>query len=210
MPGICILTMHRRAWIRTLRRELCPSVDKSLDREGVICSHQAMSTLLVETRRACPADAADIADIHDAAWRAAYRGLIPGAELEKMIQRRGAVWWETALRRGSRIIVLTFGDAVAGYAHVGRNRARGLPYEGEIYELYLRPEYQGLGFGRRLFVGARKELAAAGFEGMTVWALAENEPALGFYRALGGRGVARSSEAFGGQNLEKLAFGWNG
>ncbi|WP_165901645.1 GNAT family N-acetyltransferase [Ancylobacter aquaticus] len=168
-----------------------------------------MSTLLVETRRARPADAGDIADIHDSAWRFAYRGLIPGAELEKMILRRGPLWWQTALKRGSRVIVLTFGDAVAGYANVGRNRARGLPFEGEIYELYLRPEYQGLGFGRRLFGDARKELASAGFDGLAVWALAANEPALGFYRAMGGLGVARSTETFGGRALEKLAFGWN-
>lgn len=169
-----------------------------------------MSTLLVETRRARPADAADIAEIHDSAWRATYRGLIPGMELEKMIQRRGPLWWETAIKRGSRVLVLTFGDAIAGYANVGRNRARGLPYEGEIYELYLRPEYQGLGFGRRLFEDARKELASAGFDGLAVWALADNEPALGFYKALGGNRVARSSEAFGGRTLDKLAFGWNG
>ncbi len=169
-----------------------------------------MSTLLIETRRARPAHAADIADIHDAAWRATYRGLIPGMELEKMVQRRGPLWWETAIKRGSRVLVLTFGDAVAGYANVGRNRARGLPYEGEIYELYLRPEYQGLGFGRRLFEDARKELVSAGFDGLAVWALADNEPALGFYKALGGMRVARSSENFGGRTLEKLAFGWNG
>jgi ribosomal protein S18 acetylase RimI-like enzyme len=191
------------------------SIDRAFCVEGLdpgerICSHQAMSTLLVETRRARPADAVTIADIHDTAWRAAYRGLIPGGELEKMIQRRGPAWWETALKRGSRMIVLTLGDAVAGYANVGRNRARGLPYEGEIYELYLRPEYQGLGFGRRLFGDARKELASAGFDGMAVWALAANEPAVAFYRAMGGMGVARSSETFGGRSLDKLAFGWNG
>jgi len=169
-----------------------------------------MSTLLVETRRARPIDAAEIAEIHDSAWRTAYRGLIPGSELEKMIQRRGPAWWETALRRGSRVLVLTFGDSIAGYANVGRNRARGLPYEGEIYELYLRPEYQGLGFGRRLFSDARKELSSAGYDGLAVWALAANEPALGFYRALGGMSVARSTETFGGATLEKIAFGWSG
>ncbi|WP_029354826.1 GNAT family N-acetyltransferase [Bosea sp. 117] len=169
-----------------------------------------MSTLLIETRRARPDDAAEIAEIHDAAWRAAYRGLIPGADLEKMINRRGPAWWQSALGRGSRVLVLTLGDAVAGYANFGRNRARSLPFEGEIYEIYLRPEYQGLGFGRRLFTDARKELVNAGFEGLAVWALADNEPALGFYRALGGQAVARSSETFGGRTLEKVAFGWNG
>jgi ribosomal protein S18 acetylase RimI-like enzyme len=169
-----------------------------------------MSTLLIETRRARPEDAADVAAIHDAAWRGAYRGLIPGADLEKMISRRGPRWWQSALGRGSRVLVLTFGDDVAGYANFGRNRARSLPFEGEIYELYLKPEYQGLGFGRRLFKDARKELASAGFEGLAIWALADNDPAVGFYRALGGQAVARSSETFGGRTLEKIAFGWGG
>ena len=41
--------------------------------------------------------------------------------------------------------MLVFGDKVAGYANYGRNRARSLHFEGEIYELYLRPEFQGLG-----------------------------------------------------------------
>jgi ribosomal protein S18 acetylase RimI-like enzyme len=169
-----------------------------------------MSTLLIETRRARPEDAADVAAIHDAAWRGAYRGLIPGADLEKMISRRGPRWWQSALGRGSRVLVLTFGDDVAGYANFGRNRARSLPFEGEIYELYLKPEYQGLGFGRRLFKDARKELASAGFEGLAIWALADNDPAVGFYCALGGQAVARSSETFGGRTLEKIAFGWGG
>jgi hypothetical protein len=31
------------------------------------------------------------------------------------------------------------GDRIAGYANYGRNRARSLHFEGEIYELYLRP-----------------------------------------------------------------------
>ena len=92
-----------------------------------------------------------MAATHDEAWRAAYQGIIPGAELDKLINRRGPNWWDSAIRKGSRITVLQFGDHIAGYANYGRNRARSLFYDGEVYELYLRPEYQGLGFGRRLF-----------------------------------------------------------
>jgi hypothetical protein len=42
-----------------------------------------------------------------------------------------------------------------------------------------------------------------------VWALSDNEPAVDFYRALGGRAVARSSEKFGDKVLEKVAYAWN-
>ncbi len=168
-----------------------------------------MSTVLIEIRRAKASDAAAVADTHDEAWRGAYQGVIPGLELEKLVTRRGPDWWDSAIRKGSRIAILAFGDKVAGYANYGRNRARSLFYDGEIYELYLRPEYQGLGFGRRLFTSARRDLAQSGLKSLVVWALSDNDPAVEFYRALGGKAVARSSERFGDKSLDKVAFAWN-
>jgi ribosomal protein S18 acetylase RimI-like enzyme len=167
-----------------------------------------MSTTLIEVRSARTADAAEVAATHDEAWRSAYQGIIPGAELEKLINRRGPQWWDSAIRKGSRVSVLSFGDKVAGYANYGRNRARSLQYEGEIYELYLRPEFQGLGFGRRLFSAARRDLAQSGLKSLVIWALSENDTAVGFYQGLGGRMVARSSEQFGAKALDKVAFAW--
>jgi ribosomal protein S18 acetylase RimI-like enzyme len=169
-----------------------------------------MSTVLIEIRRAKASDAKAVADTHDEAWRAAYQGVIPGLELDKLINRRGPDWWDSAIRKGSRIAILAFGDKVAGYANYGRNRARSLFYDGEIYELYLRPEYQGLGFGRRLFTSARRDLGQSGLKSMVVWALSDNDPAVEFYKALGGKAVARSSERFGEKSLDKVAFAWNG
>src|SRR5258707_15730598 len=168
-----------------------------------------MSTTLIEVRPAKAADAEAVAATHDQAWRAAYQGIIPGAELEKLINRRGPDWWDSAIRKGSRIAIMVFGDHIAGYANYGRSRARSLFYDGEIYELYLRPEYQGLGFGRRLFSSARRDLAQSGLKSLVIWALSDNDPAVEFYKALGGKAVARSSERFGDKSLEKVAFAWN-
>lgn len=168
-----------------------------------------MSTTLIEVRPARTADAVAVASTHDEAWRSAYQGLIPGPELDKLINRRGAQWWDSAIRKGSRVSVLCFGDKVAGYANYGRNRARSLQFEGEIYELYLRPEFQGLGFGRRLFASAKRDLMQSGLKNLVIWALSDNEAATEFYRALGGRMVARSSERFGAKSLDKVAFAWN-
>ena len=43
---------------------------------------------------------------------------------------------------------------------------------------------------------------------LVVWALSENESAVEFYRALGGRAVARSCEKFGDKTLDKVAYAW--
>jgi ribosomal protein S18 acetylase RimI-like enzyme len=168
-----------------------------------------MHTVVIEIRRARSSDAVPLADTHDLAWRTAYQGIIPGPELDKLINRRGAEWWDGAIRKGSRISILQFGDTVAGYANYGRNRARSLAYDGEIYELYLRPEFQGLGYGRRLFSAVRRDLAQSGIKSLIVWALSDNTPAVAFYRALGGRPVARSGEKFGNKMLDKIAYAWS-
>jgi ribosomal protein S18 acetylase RimI-like enzyme len=190
------------------RHHINPVLNIALEERPRACFYLAMSTTLIEVRRAKPSDATAIAATHDEAWRGAYQGVIPGPELEKLINRRGPQWWDSAIRKGSRIAVLAFGDCVAGYANYGRNRARSLYYDGEVYELYLRPEFQGLGFGRKLFSAARRDLVQSGLNSLVVWALSDNEQAVGFYRALGGKAVARSSERFGTRTLDKVAFAW--
>ena len=85
---------------------------------------------------------------------------------------------------------------------------RGTAFDGEIFELYLAPEYQGLGFGGRLFEACRADLAFHGLETVIVWALAENDRAIGFYEHLGGRVVRRASENFGSEKRARIALGF--
>lgn len=168
-----------------------------------------MVASVITIRRARRSDASEIADVHDAAWRDAYRGIIPGRELERMISRRGPKWWTSAIARNSRLIVLDFDDSIGGYASYGRNRVPSLPYRGEIFELYLAPEFQGLGYGRRMFQAARADLAEHGFETLLVWALADNDRALGFYERMGGRIVRRAKERFGTELRDRIAFAFD-
>src|SRR3712207_7619138 len=63
---------------------------------------------------------------------------------ERMIARRGPRWWAAAIGRGRPLVALESGGGIAGYASYGRCRDRTLPADGEVDELYLSPEYQGL------------------------------------------------------------------
>ena len=168
-----------------------------------------MNTLTIDIRKAEPRDADAIADVHQAAWRGTYAGIIPHRALNGMLGRRGPQWWAHAIRRATSILVVDMGGKVAGYATLGRNRARELKQEGEIYELYLRPECQGIGLGSRLFDAARERLVGHGLHGLVVWALEENLNALSFYAGAGGRDVAEGVEVFDQKALRKVAFIWD-
>lgn len=167
-----------------------------------------MKTLTIDVRKAVAGDAAAIADIHHAAWQGAYAGIIPHRALTAMINRRGRDWWAAAIRRAASVLVIEVGGDIAGYATIGRNRAKELRQEGEIYELYVRPEYQGIGLGTRLFAAARERLSGHGLHGLVVWALEDNSNALAFYQGAGGRDIAEGVEIFDQKALKKVAFVW--
>ena len=167
-----------------------------------------MNTLTIDIRKAEPRDAAAIAEVHLEAWRGAYTGIIPHRALISMINRRGAEWWANAIRRAATVLVVEMGGKIAGYTTIGRNRVKELRQQGEIYELYLLPEYQGIGLGRRLFAAARQKLADHGLAGTVVWALEENENAVSFYAGAGGRDIAEGVEIFEQKALKKIAFVW--
>lgn len=165
-----------------------------------------VSELVISIRRARPADAEGLAAVHDAAWREAYRGLIQGVVLERMIAKRGPAWWRTAAVRGRPLIVLDLDDRIGGYAAYGPSRSLALSQQGEIDELYLDPVLQGLGLGTRLFASARRDLAGQGHKGLVVWALADNLRACRFYERLGGTAVKRGETRFGGVTLPRIAY----
>ncbi len=167
-----------------------------------------MGTLVIETRRAGTQDAGAIAGVHDSAWTNAYTGLVPHSALTKMVRRRGEKWWADAIRRSTVVLVLEIAGRIVGYATLGRNRVKTLPYDGEVYELYLLPEYQGVGLGTRLFLAARGELKRRKQKGAVVWVLADNARAITFYENAGGRAVAEGAEFFDGKRLVKYAYAW--
>ncbi len=168
-----------------------------------------MNTVEIDIRKASPQDAESISVVHHDAWMGAYSGIIPHKALFRMVGRRGVGWWQSAIRRAANVLVVEIGGSVVGYATLGRNRARELSQKGEIYELYLQPEYQGVGLGSKLFGAARKRLEAHGLSGTVVWALEDNSGALSFYSGLGGRDIAEGVEVFDQKALRKIAFAWD-
>jgi L-amino acid N-acyltransferase YncA len=167
-----------------------------------------MKTLSIEVRHAEPKDAPAIASVHRTSWLHAYGGLIPHKALVTMLERRREDWWRRAARGHASLLVLQIGEKIVGYATIGVNRTPALKQDGEIYEIYLLPEYQGTGLGSYMFRECRNALRGLGLFELVAWCLEDSEAASTFFRATGGMDVAEGMEDFGDIALKKIGFVW--
>jgi ribosomal protein S18 acetylase RimI-like enzyme len=168
-----------------------------------------MDALTIDIRPAEPDDTWQVAQTHRLSWEGAYNGMLPHKSLREMFERRNANWWERAIKGSANVLVLDVGNVIAGYTTLGVNRVKELSQQGEIYELYLRPEFQGVGLGQKLFTESRRFLNSLGHQGCVVWSLDDNLGAKQFYKAMGGQKVAAGHETFDGKRFAKIAYGWS-
>lgn len=168
-----------------------------------------MVSAVAKVRAAKPCDAGAIARVHEETWLSTYQGIIPHIYLQRLIARRDENWWSSVVKRSrTKVLVFTFNGDVQGYVSYGAARQPRRANIGEIYELYLAPTFQGLGFGRQLFQTAYKDLRRDGKRTLLVWALSENEMACQFYSHLQGRQCGSSPERYGDTTLHRVAFLW--
>ena len=140
-------------------------------------------------RPAAPADTRSIAEVHVAAWRAAYRGLMPDSYLDELtVEKRTALWQRViAEPRSSSLVVADAEGSVTGFCLFAPTRdedGRDKPV-GEIIALNVRPDCWRRRYGRALCEFALREGPRRGWTAMTLWMLKGNERACRFYEALG-------------------------
>lgn len=139
-------------------------------------------------RPAEPRDAIGLAEMHVAAWQAAYRGLLPDDFLDGLTVAARAERWQQILTDSSRKVwVACEANRVVGFVTVGINRDDdALPdLTGEIYGLYVHPEKWRLGIGADLMTQALRALQLMGYTEATLWVLRGNWRARDFYKASG-------------------------
>lgn len=133
-------------------------------------------------------EAAIVADIHVASWRAGYRGLIPAAALRSLSHEEREATWRGLIEAGTAVHVGLQAGRAVGFVASGPSRDREADAAtGEIYALYVRADAWGTGTGKQLHDCALDHLAAAGCARATLWVLADNVRARAFYERQGWR-----------------------
>src|SRR5258708_1679353 len=173
-------------------------------------------------RKAVPADARAIAEVHVQSWRETYPGVVPADVIAALsVEEREKAWAENLLE-GPPHFRFTFvvdlpGPGIVGFAAGGALRKAQGPgdsvdpallerYSGELQAIYLLKAHQKSGLGRKLFMAVCAELKKRGHSNMLIWVLKDN-PTREFYGRMGGREVAEKTIQIGAPLVE-LAYGF--
>lgn len=94
--------------------------------------------------------------VHWKCWQETYPGLVSQEYLGKLTLHKCE---EMAFRWRDNILVAKAGDRVVGFVGYGDHGPEE-PDMGEVYALYVLPEYHGMGVGKQLMDAALEALAA--------------------------------------------------
>lgn len=163
---------------------------------------------VVDLRIAALEDAQTIGRIHVETWRNTYAGMLPDSLLVGMSLEKQTRMWRRMLRSGETVMVAEDPrHGVIGFGSYGPNRSKRGEFTGEVYTLYLLPDFQGLGIGQGLLQALFGALTSEGHESALIWVLATN-PSRFFYEAMGGKPVAARDTSMGGEMVREVAYGW--
>jgi ribosomal protein S18 acetylase RimI-like enzyme len=168
---------------------------------------------VVRIRPAAIDDADTMARVKVDTWRSVYSGIVPSAHLESLSYERTAEGWRQGILKSRSPLFAAFvaeeaDGQVVGVAMCGPAGGVDRPGQGEVYVLYVLPEFQRRGIGRDLVQACGRHLAGQGMESLIVWVLKEN-PHRDFYRRLGGVLVGEKKIELGGAVLAEVAYEWS-
>lgn len=140
-------------------------------------------------------DATTIAGIHVKSWRAAYRGILPDAYLDRDVDADRLAHWQRRLaaptERDVGVLALQ-GGVPAGFVFAVRDEHGR--WGTLLDNLHVLPEVRGRGIGYGLMRELVAQLQRAGsVAGLHLWVYEDNRDARGFYAALGAEPVYREA-----------------
>jgi GNAT superfamily N-acetyltransferase len=170
----------------------------------------------VNVRPATAADVKAVARVQSDSWRAAYAGIVPDEAISAMTHENREAFWkgilETATGTGPKAklhLVAEVEGAVTGFAGCGPSRRPDLPFDAELYSVYVLPESQRKGVGRDLAWEAVRWLAMHGHASLLAWVPEANSNGRAFLESLGGvRAGATKEVNISGRVLVEVAYGW--
>jgi ribosomal protein S18 acetylase RimI-like enzyme len=166
----------------------------------------------MKIRRANKSDLPAIARVHLECWRLMYSALVPEGVFHTLEFKRDQRWAQflDSAQHGDEIALVaeSSGNKVIGFAHAGPEWGGHPTIESELYALFVLPEYQGRGVGKRLLLATASALVRRNSNSMLVRVRSGN-PTPRVYQALGADNLGMQSVSVDGVAVQEIAYGWN-
>lgn len=165
----------------------------------------------MQVRQATISDAHQIAHIHVASWRAAYRGQIPDEVLDNLDVEKRAAFWNTRLTQQPRgVLVVESNRQIFGFCDLipSRDEDANRKSVGEIAAIYVDPDRWRNGAGQALCRRALEAARLEPFTAVTLWCLASNLAARSFYEKMGFQldGATKVDHSYQNHELPEIRF----
>ncbi len=123
-----------------------------------------------------------IGRIYEVSWKFAYKELLP----QKYLDNLSADQWANMLDMPNRhSLIAELGGKMIGIASYGGSRDIEDEKRGEIYSIYLLPQYIGNSYGKHLISAVIAQLQVLGYKSIFLWVLKDNLRARRFYEKTG-------------------------
>ena len=161
-------------------------------------------------RKARGTDAAALGHIQVTSWRSAFRDIASDEYLDQMVseEHQANDWKEIIADPQQVVYVAELNGEPVGYSWAHREDGETIIWDAELISMHILPEYKRMGFGRRLFAAAARELREQGCKSVYLWVLEKNHPSRKFYEALGGEPAGEHQIELGDRVLTEVAYGW--
>lgn len=142
---------------------------------------------MYEIRWATCSDAKILGEIHASSWKVAYKNIVPDEILDNITIEKRIKFFEKALTEGWEEDAILFkNDIGVGLICIGRCRDNDkTDSAGEIWGIYIHPNYWNHGIGKELLTYGLNELKTRNYTEVTLWVLEENLHARNFYEKFG-------------------------
>jgi GNAT superfamily N-acetyltransferase len=159
----------------------------------------------VTVRRATPADARSIADVHVRTWQAAYRHAFPAEVLDGLsVDERESQWREILETSPGPVWVAEDDSRVLGFAGAGASRTE--EDVAELYAIYVLPDAWGSGTAHGLMHAVVDWFIAEEYTTAMLWVLDDNPRARRFYEREGWRRDGERVETVRGFDVREALY----
>lgn len=132
-------------------------------------------------------DAKLLGEIHAQSWKVAYKGIVLDEILNNITSDKRQKYFEKALSEKLEEDAIIFeNEKAVGQITIGKCRDLDKnDYYGEVWGIYLLPEFWNKGIGTILINWGLDELKKRNYKMVTLWVLADNLKARKFYEKIG-------------------------